>query len=89
MQYSGQNTPLGHHTDRGPMGLGQYNSLGEYCDPHTASSVFLILVDLQQEGPVQETIGKTFPHSWMKRIIKTDILMALHPSSRQSDMAIS
>ena len=25
------------------MGLGQYNSLGEYCDPHTASSVFLIL----------------------------------------------
>ena len=26
------------------MGLGQYNSLGEYCDPHTASSVFLILL---------------------------------------------
>ena len=26
------------------MGLGQYNSLGEYCGPHTASSVFLILV---------------------------------------------
>ena len=25
-------------------GLGQYNSLGEYCGPHTASSVFLILV---------------------------------------------
>ena len=25
------------------MGLGQYNSLGEYCGPHTASSVFLIL----------------------------------------------
>ena len=22
----------------------QYNSLGEYCGPHTASSVFLILV---------------------------------------------
>ena len=29
-------------TDRGPMGLGQYNSLGEYYGPHTASSVFLI-----------------------------------------------
>ena len=27
-----------------PMGLGQYNSLGEYCDPHTASPVFLIIV---------------------------------------------
>ena len=26
------------------MGLGQYNSLREYCSPHTASSVFLILV---------------------------------------------
>ena len=26
------------------MSLGQYNSLGEYCDPHTASSVLLILV---------------------------------------------
>ena len=38
-----QNTMLGHHTDCGPKGLGQYNSLGEYCDPHTASSVFLIL----------------------------------------------
>ena len=38
------NTPLGHHTDRGPMGLGQYNSLGEYCGPHTASSEFLILI---------------------------------------------
>ena len=27
-----------------PMGLGEYVSLGEYCGPHTASSVFLILV---------------------------------------------
>ena len=24
------------------MGLGQYDSLGEYCGPHTASSVFLV-----------------------------------------------
>ena len=23
------------------MGLGQYNRIGEYCGPHTASSVFL------------------------------------------------
>ena len=28
-----------HHTDNGPVGLGQYNSLGEYCDP-----VFLIFI---------------------------------------------
>ena len=26
------------------MGLGQYNSLGEYCGPHTACPVFLILL---------------------------------------------
>ena len=31
------------------MGLGQYNSPGEYCGPPTASSVFLILV-LQSWG---------------------------------------
>ena len=43
-QYSGHNTPLGHYTDCSPMGLGQYNGLGEYCSPHTASSVFLILL---------------------------------------------
>ena len=38
-QDPGHNTSLGYHTDRGPMGLGQYNSLGEYCGPHTASAV--------------------------------------------------
>ena len=43
-QYSAHNTPLGHHTDRSPMGFGQYNSLGEYCGLHTAISVFLILL---------------------------------------------
>ena len=32
-----------HHTDHGPMDLGQYNSLGEYCGPHTAFSVFLVI----------------------------------------------
>ena len=41
-QYSGHNSPLGHHTDCGPTGLGQYNSIGEYCGPRTASSVCLI-----------------------------------------------
>ena len=32
------------HTDSSLVGVGQYNSIGEYCGPHTASSVFLILV---------------------------------------------
>ena len=39
-QYEGNNTPLGYYTDCSPMGLGQYNNLGEYCCPHTAPSVF-------------------------------------------------
>ena len=47
---STHNTPLGHHTDRGPMGLGQYNSLGEYCGLSTASEVFLLLL-----GPITPT----------------------------------
>ena len=46
-QYSGHNTPLGHHTDCGPRGLGQYDGpVGKDCGPHTASSVFLILIPL-------------------------------------------
>ena len=40
----GHDTPLGHHTKRGTMDLGQYNNLGEYCRPHTASEVFLVLI---------------------------------------------
>ena len=43
-QYSGHNTHLGHKNDCGPIGLGQHNSLGESCGPHTASSVFLIFL---------------------------------------------
>ena len=41
------NTSLGHHTDHSHMDLGQYNGPGEYCGPHTASSVFLILLHLR------------------------------------------
>ena len=33
-----------HNTDRCPMSLSRYNSLREYCAPHTASSVFHISV---------------------------------------------
>ena len=29
------NPPLGKNTYRGPIGLGQYNSLGEYCVSYT------------------------------------------------------
>ena len=40
----GPNTPLGDYTDRDPMGLSQYNNLGEYCNPRTTSPGFLIIV---------------------------------------------
>ena len=40
--------PRLHHTDRGPTGLCQYDSLGEYCDPHTGSSVFIISICTQE-----------------------------------------
>ena len=33
------------------FGLGQYDGLGKYCGPHTASSVFLILISLRQIVP--------------------------------------
>ena len=37
-----------YDTDCGPMGLGQYDSLMEYCGPHTASFVFLILILVEE-----------------------------------------
>ena len=44
------------------MGLGQYNSLGEYCGPHTASSVFLILIthdiNLKSRGNINRLKNK-------------------------------
>ena len=52
MQYSDHNTPFGHDTDHGPTGRGQYNSLGEYCGPHTAFSVFLILINSYMLGNI-------------------------------------
>ena len=36
------NTPLGHHTDQGHTGYGQYDGQGMYFGPSTASEVFLI-----------------------------------------------
>ena len=41
------------------MGLGQYNSLGEYCGLSTASEVFLILVLL--------ALAKTLPNASPKQ----------------------
>ena len=38
-----------------PMGLGQYDSIGEYYGPHTASSVFLILeLDVGKPPPMYQ-----------------------------------
>ena len=51
----GHNTPLDHHTDHGPIGPGQYNGIGEYWGPSTASSVFL-KGDIQRKVPKQENV---------------------------------
>ena len=55
--YSGHNTHLGHYTDHSPMSLGQYDNLGQCCGPHTASSVFLILVCTNRRG--NEILGRS------------------------------
>ena len=39
VHHEGQNISLGHNTDCSHIGLGQHNSLGEYCGPHAASEV--------------------------------------------------
>ena len=44
------NTTLCHYTGHSPFGRGQYESPCGYCAPHTASSVFLIIVSLQPES---------------------------------------
>ena len=45
------------------MGLGQFNSLGEYCGPHTASSVFLILIVVCGISSTScQLITELFPH---------------------------
>ena len=41
-RYEGHNITLGCYTDQGSEGHSQYDGQGEYCDPHTASEVFLI-----------------------------------------------
>ena len=66
----GHNTPLGYHSDYGSMGLGQYNSLGEYCGPHSASIVFLILrLDYCGFGP--------FCSTGTKLLLSISLLMVL------------
>ena len=41
------------------MGLGQYVSLGEYCGPHTASSVFLILLLFDAVGDFEKILKES------------------------------
>ena len=48
------------------MGLGQYNGLGKYCGPHTASSVFLILIFKLSENV--HTLKDTACQSWINYI---------------------
>ena len=49
------------------MGLGQYNRLGEYCDPDTASSVFLILLILLLTVKVIHKAGTVYVRTLKKQ----------------------
>ena len=71
-QYSCYNTPLGHHTDRGPMSLG-LDRLEEYCDPHTASSVILILI---YQPICWEVVKPNKPYIGVLSLIQSDPMMA-------------
>ena len=62
------------------MGLGEYDGLGTYCDPHTASSVFLVLIfliNLQRlvclhvRSKVHSDLLTPLPHG--PRIITSDV----------------
>ena len=58
------------------MGLGQYDGLGEYCDPHTASSVFLILIFQILFGtPYGSSPEKTVPADELSRALNFDSIM--------------
>ena len=46
------------------MGLGQYDGLGEYCGPHTASSVSLILVFYTISGILPVLDLPQWSHQW-------------------------
>ena len=62
---------LGHNTECGTTGLGQYNSLGEYCGLQTASSVFLILILKNEYGICISYIRKVSMFSdQIKRYVK-------------------
>ena len=47
------------------MDLGRYDILGEYCGPHTASSVFLILVPFEGFGIVDSAMCISWNHIYL------------------------
>ena len=61
-----QYTPLGHNTNCRPKDLGQYNSLGVYCDPHTVSSVFLIFISQLGMHPMHQKLTSALVN-WVSR----------------------
>ena len=70
---------LGHHTDHGRLGLGQYNSHGEYCNPHTALYVFLILVSYLPQRMFHELDYLKIYKLFVRRLLtlESEFLMSL------------
>ena len=63
-------------TDRGPMGLGQYDSLGEYYGPRTASLCFLFL--LHNYSFFSVTLCSDEPEVFLSEYSQIAILHAAH-----------
>ena len=75
---------LCHHTDRSPMGLGQYNSYGEYCGPHTAYSVFLILFSPPPFFKELKQTNKESTHTQRKRKKEKELKNKQDKSNRKT-----
>ena len=59
------------------MGLDEFNSLGEYCDPHTAFSVFLIL--LLVDIPYRPVYGPYLDSAFRNPGLAPDIYLVVKP----------
>ena len=70
------------------MGLGQYKSLGEYCDPHTASSVFLILIPVIVEA-TRDVVVEYHVCGTILNTALTTLLFASHSNDDTSSRGIN
>ena len=77
-----------YYAERGPMGLGQKNSLTEYCGPHTACSVFLMLLRMALGAALKRNLRSCVysqPAKRMRRILDRWRMMYHTPAKWQGN----